>query len=517
MKKKIFIFTLSMAVGLSSFGIINAAKVAGLNAKKIVLTVGKTKKLKVKNVKKVKWSSSNKKIATVNKNGVVKAISKGKVKIIAKTGKGTFTCKVIVRNKKGPASTPAQTTAAAQTISPVTNPTSPAATHTAAPTNTNAADSGSNVGPNNTTDTGNNPGDNSGNQPDSTATASAKPTNKPVETAAPTEEPEESFIPSEVNPEAQITWPKELNNGTTETFEEHFNVDFKGYRDSVEASSVNIETVTYHSDVVGADREIYVYLPPDYDENGNYPVIYMIHGIGARANQWKSMNVGKIFNALITAGEVKPFVAVMPDVIPKDGLGKTSFAPQNIDAFTIFEEEFTKDLEPFILDKYAVSDKPEDTGVCGLSMGGMEALRLGFKIKNHFNYIGSFSAAPTLETRYLNVAHWEFAPKIVLVCSGDNDTTVGDNPYNYHMKLTQNEVEHLWYYYPGGTHSGDVWLNGATNFVQLCFGDKVSELGGQYPAPTEEPGDIVEPTEEPGDIVEPTEDTEDLEVPIEAN
>ena len=43
------------------------------NKKKLVLTVGKKAKLKVKGTKKkVKWSSSKKKIATVTKKGVVK-------------------------------------------------------------------------------------------------------------------------------------------------------------------------------------------------------------------------------------------------------------------------------------------------------------------------------------------------------------------------------------------------------------------------------------------------------------
>ena len=48
-----------------------------------------------------KWKSSNKKIATVSKNGVVKAKKKGKVKITAYTASGKkITCKVKVVNAK---------------------------------------------------------------------------------------------------------------------------------------------------------------------------------------------------------------------------------------------------------------------------------------------------------------------------------------------------------------------------------------------------------------------------------
>ena len=57
----------------------SAAKKPKLNKTSVKLRVGKTVKLKLKNnKKKVKWSSANKKIATVNKLGLVKAKKKGK-------------------------------------------------------------------------------------------------------------------------------------------------------------------------------------------------------------------------------------------------------------------------------------------------------------------------------------------------------------------------------------------------------------------------------------------------------
>jgi len=49
-------------------------KAPKLNRKKLTLKVGQTAKLKVKNTKKkIKWSSSNKAVASVNKKGKVKA------------------------------------------------------------------------------------------------------------------------------------------------------------------------------------------------------------------------------------------------------------------------------------------------------------------------------------------------------------------------------------------------------------------------------------------------------------
>ncbi|WP_026495567.1 Ig-like domain-containing protein [Butyrivibrio sp. WCD3002] len=72
-----------------------------LNKTEVSVKQGKTTKLKIKGSKKpVKWSSSNKKIATVDKNGVVKGKTGGKAIIKAKVGKKTYKCNVTVLCKK---------------------------------------------------------------------------------------------------------------------------------------------------------------------------------------------------------------------------------------------------------------------------------------------------------------------------------------------------------------------------------------------------------------------------------
>lgn len=70
-----------------------------ISKSKASVNKGKTITLSIKNTKqKVKWSSSNKKIATVNSKGVVKGIKKGTVTITAKVGNKKYTCKITVKN-----------------------------------------------------------------------------------------------------------------------------------------------------------------------------------------------------------------------------------------------------------------------------------------------------------------------------------------------------------------------------------------------------------------------------------
>lgn len=68
-----------------------------LNKKSVTLNKGKSTTLKVKNASgTVKWSTSNKKVATVTKKGVVKAVGVGTTTISATVSKRTLKCKVKV-------------------------------------------------------------------------------------------------------------------------------------------------------------------------------------------------------------------------------------------------------------------------------------------------------------------------------------------------------------------------------------------------------------------------------------
>lgn len=65
---------------------------------KVTLKAGQSKTLRVKTASKVKWSSSNKAIVTVNKKGKIVARRAGKAKITAKYGKKKAVFVVTVKN-----------------------------------------------------------------------------------------------------------------------------------------------------------------------------------------------------------------------------------------------------------------------------------------------------------------------------------------------------------------------------------------------------------------------------------
>ena len=99
-KLSVFVVAIVMSLILIPTTNTNAAQKPKLNKKSATIYVGKTVKLKVKgNRKKVKWSSSNKKVATVSSKGKVKGKKAGKATITAKVGNKKLKCKITVKQK----------------------------------------------------------------------------------------------------------------------------------------------------------------------------------------------------------------------------------------------------------------------------------------------------------------------------------------------------------------------------------------------------------------------------------
>lgn len=105
--KQTFAWVLALMMIFSVFPAtqVNAATKPKLSKTRITMTVGQSKKLKVKGIskkraKRIKWKSSKKKVVTVTKTGKLKARKAGKAVITAKVGKKKLKCKVVVKRKR---------------------------------------------------------------------------------------------------------------------------------------------------------------------------------------------------------------------------------------------------------------------------------------------------------------------------------------------------------------------------------------------------------------------------------
>lgn len=95
-RKKIMAACLSVVILIACFSVQTEAAVR-ISKKKATIRVGKTLVLKIRGAKKVRWKSSNKKIAAVSGKGVVRGRKRGIATITAKVGKKSYKCRVTVK------------------------------------------------------------------------------------------------------------------------------------------------------------------------------------------------------------------------------------------------------------------------------------------------------------------------------------------------------------------------------------------------------------------------------------
>lgn len=335
MKKRVFqgISFLLMTAMVCQGGITAGAKSkakAKLSTKKIVLQVKQSKKIKI--------TGKNKKAKYIFKSSnkkVVKVSSKGVVKAL-KPGTAKITVKETYKKKTKKVGT-VTVRSRAKCILPPPKTAVPTAQPSAAPTQTPPA---------------------SVPQPPATVT----------ETPAATVEP-----PLELKP---ITY--DVPSGFDEK------QDGVAYGKAVRES--------YFSDTTGKYRKVNIILPPDYTEEKEYPVLYLLHGIGGDENEWLDGNPAYVVGNLVAEGLAKDMIIVIPNCRARaNDAATTEFSLEHYKAFDNFINDLRDNLMPYMEDNYSIATGRKNTAIAGLSMGGRESLNIGLHMPETFGYIAAFS------------------------------------------------------------------------------------------------------------------------------
>jgi len=234
-----------------------------------------------------------------------------------------------------------------------------------------------------------------------------------------------------------------------------------------------IDTVKYESKTVGATRKALIYTPPGFTKTQNYPVLYLLHGIGGDEKEW--LNGGQpqvILDNLYAEKKIEPMIVVMPNgrAMKDDRAGGNIMAPDKVQAFATFEQALLNDLIPFIEKNWPVIKDREHRAIAGLSMGGGQSLNFGLGNLDVFAWVGGFSSAPNTKAPELLVPDPEKTKKqlklLWISCgASDNLITFSKRTHEY---LQKNNVPHIYYIEPG-VHDFKVWKNGLYMFSQLIF------------------------------------------------
>ena len=146
-----------------------------------------------------------------------------------------------------------------------------------------------------------------------------------------------------------------------------------------------LETFQITSRFMENNRNIYVYLPPGYDNTRqNYSVIYLFDSF----IYLNRVEVPNVLDNLIHENRIKPMIAVFID--NPTSTSRLTELPLN----PKFKAFMTDELIPEVKGRYRITDKREDTMVGGISYGGLAAAYLAFECDSIFSKVlsqtGSF-------------------------------------------------------------------------------------------------------------------------------
>jgi enterochelin esterase-like enzyme len=245
---------------------------------------------------------------------------------------------------------------------------------------------------------------------------------------------------------------------------------FDKKRDGIDRGK--LETVEYDSTTVGVKRKARVYTPPGYSKDKQYPVLYLLHGIGGDENEWPRGGAPDvILDNLYADKKLTPMIVVMPNGrAAKDVTARDPF-PKQGPAFAAFEHDLLKDLIPFVEKNYPVKADRESRAIAGLSMGGGQSLNFGLSNLDTFAWVGGFSSAPnTRRPADLVKDPAEAARKLKLlyVACGDKDGLIRISQ-GVHRMLDEKKVPHVYRVIPGGGHDFRVWKSDLYTFARLVF------------------------------------------------
>lgn len=171
-----------------------------------------------------------------------------------------------------------------------------------------------------------------------------------------------------------------------------------------------------------------VLLPDGYDGRRRFPVLFLLHGAGGRAEDWVSPRNGDILNT------ARGLAAIV--VMPEGATGfYTNWWNGGRRGAPGWERFYIDELVPLIERRFRVLTGRRNHAIAGLSMGGFGATFLASQLPGYFGSASSFSGLlqhqrpqvePALEAFG---AHYQdvFGPQTAFYSTGHNPTRLAGN------------------------------------------------------------------------------------------
>jgi len=249
-----------------------------------------------------------------------------------------------------------------------------------------------------------------------------------------------------------------------------------------------VRVLPYVSTTMGVGRTVWVYTPPGYEDGGDFPVLYLMHGGGDIESGWTMIGrANNILDNAIADGRAVPMVVVMPlgHEIQSFWAGPARSSPNasgrggrggggGAQELSLFGRELVNELIPMIEARYRVSRQPQHRAIGGLSMGGGQTINVAFNRPELFRYVVLMSplAGSSTPEAYPDffgdaaAANQRF--DVLWLGVGEDDTLTGPGDRALHEAFVEHGIEHTWVLSPG-RHEWTVWRHYLRDVLPLLF------------------------------------------------
>lgn len=135
----------------------------------------------------------------------------------------------------------------------------------------------------------------------------------------------------------------------------------------------------FRSKILSYDTAMNIIIPNTPPPKNGYKVLWLLHGINQNNTSWcRNSNIERYVKN-------SDIAVVMPDAF-------RSFYT-NMQSGHLYWDYISQEIPKLVYDVFNFSKRREDNYVCGLSMGGYGAVKLGLNFPERYAYVGSISGA----------------------------------------------------------------------------------------------------------------------------
>lgn len=278
--------------------------------------------------------------------------------------------------------------------------------------------------------------------PQPSQTPTPQPTATPTETPIPSPTPTPDMRPS------STPFPCDDTSGSIE--------EFNNFRSEV----ANGENLRYN-----------VYIPPCYVETrARFPVVYLLHGLSYREQQWQDIGVVDALEQGIRLGALPPMILVMPYY---GSIGqRNSFPPD-----PSYESHILNELMPAVESQFCTWEDRDYRAIGGISRGGFWAYSIAFRHPDVFGIVGGHSAyfpddIGEIPPPYnpLEIArNSSILPDADLRMYLDNGASDSSASSQQRLsdRLRERSIEHTYVINPIGEHNNEYWSTHVSEYLEF--------------------------------------------------